>query len=72
MSISYNPPLKFVLDLDNLSSTVQTTMSQTTSQSIMESISSVNIEIDINNNQLILSKPGMKFETKIIVKKWYK
>lgn len=66
MSISYNPPIKFILDLDNLTTAVQSSLLQTYTPT-----EAINIEIDIDNNQLILSKPGLTLETKITVKKWY-
>ncbi len=70
--IGYNPPLKFVVDLEKLKLGADMTMTQLPPKASLESLSSVNFEIDIENNQLILNKSGMNFESKIVVKKWYK
>ena len=68
----YNPPLKFILDLDNFKTASEMAMVQIPGRASLESLSEVNIEIDITNNKLIFSKPGMNFEGGAIVKKWYK
>lgn len=70
--INRNPPLKFVIDLDNFKTSAEMAMMQLPSRPSLEDLSTVNMEIDLENNHVIMSKPGMSFESKSIVKQWYK